>query len=134
MCTNPESKKLNVKLVDFKIFKFSIQLVSLKAFKDNLNMVVMLVDIGRKYLNVFKVNHNKAVKAVAEDVIHEMLEDSRGVGEPERHHTIFKMDVSRAKGGFPFLTRLDTQQVICATEVDFGEDLGRAKLVDEASD
>jgi hypothetical protein len=39
-----------------------------------------------------------------EDVIHEMLEGSRGIGEAKWHHHPFKRAIACLKGSFPFIT------------------------------
>ena len=58
-----------------------------------------------------------------------MLESCWGVSKAEVHNQKIKGAVVRLEGGLPFITRHNADKVVCATEIDLGEDGGFTKAV-----
>jgi hypothetical protein len=63
-----------------------------------------------------------------------MLKNGWGVGKTERHYLVFEMPIPYSECGFPLITRLDADQIVCTTEIDFGEDTRRLEPVEEFGD
>ena len=60
-----------------------------------------------------------------------MLESGRCIGESERHYTPFKGAVASLESCLPFVTLLDSDQMVGMLEVDFQIDFGLAQAVKE---
>ena len=71
---------------------------------------------------------------VVEGVIHEAMEGSGGVGEPEEHYGGFKESFMGDKGCFPLVTIFDLYVVVSPPNVEFGEDFGVLQLVYKVRD
>ena len=71
---------------------------------------------------------------VVEGVIHEALEGSGGVGEPEEHYGRFKESFMGNEGCFRLVTILDSYVVVPPSDIKLGEDLGILQLVYEVGD
>ena len=68
--------------------------------------------------DVIEVHQYTNIKQVAEDVIHEALENGRCIGESERHYMPFKGAVASLESHLPFVTLLDSDQMVGVLEVD----------------
>lgn len=79
--------------------------------------------------DVIKVNKDKVVEHVTEDVINQVLQYSRGVGKAERHDKILEVSQRGAEGSFPFVPFVDSDEVISVTEVQFGQKGVKAELI-----
>ena len=69
--------------------------------------------------NVVEVHQYTNIEQVAKDVIHEALESGRCVGESERHYVPFKGAVTSPESHVPFITLLDSDQMVGVPEVNF---------------
>ena len=69
--------------------------------------------------DVIQVYQHAYIEQVTEDVIHKMLKSSRRICKSKRHDTPFKRAIAGMESGFPFITLMDTDQVVCMTEVNF---------------
>ena len=67
------------------------------------------------------------IQEVTKNVVHESLECGRGIGQPERHDKPFKGAVMGPKGGFPFVTFCNADQIISVPEVNCGVKAGFAR-------
>jgi hypothetical protein len=66
-----------------------------------------------------------------EDVVHQSLEGSGGVGEAEGHDGVFEVTVARPKCRLVDVLLMDTNLMIAVTKVDFGEHSGTVKAVEK---
>ena len=57
---------------------------------------------------VVKVHQYTNIEQVAEDVIHEVLESGRCIGESKRHYVPFKGAVASPESCLPFVALLDS--------------------------
>ena len=57
-----------------------------------------------------------------QDFVHHILEGSRGVSKPKRHNGIFKMAIAGSECRFPFITFLDSNEIVAVLKVEFGKD------------
>ena len=61
--------------------------------------------------------------------IHEVHEISRSIGQPERHHGVFKQSVSSDEGCLQDVCLSHLQLVITGAKVNLGEDTGSTELI-----
>ena len=57
-------------------------------------------------------------------MVDQLLKRGRSVGEPEGHHAVLKMPVSRTERSELFMTLLDPNEVIGRSNIQFREYLG----------
>jgi len=81
--------------------------------------------------DIIEVDHYKDVSHVSEDMVHEGLERSGGIGEPHGHNQEFESAISGAKGCLPLVASGNVHMVVASAQVELGVDLGTAKLVKE---
>src|SRR6478752_8408428 len=84
--------------------------------------------------NVIEIDDDKVVQELAENVVHQILEGSWGVGQSEGHNAILVVAIARTKGRFPFVAVRDPHKVVAAAEINLGEHLGRPEAVDGFAD
>ena len=58
-----------------------------------------------------------------------MLECGWCVRQPKGHNFVLEQPVATAEGSLPFITRGDPNEVVGASEVEFGEELGSGQPV-----
>ena len=66
----------------------------------------------------------------SESVIDKLLKGGRSIGESKGHDQIFKESISGSEGSFPFITFLDSDEVVGSSQINVGEDLGSRDSVD----
>ena len=81
--------------------------------------------------DVIEVDNDTDVQKVLEDVVHEPLKCSRGVGESKRHQKPLKGFISCMERGLPLIALRETYQVISMTEVDLSVDTSFARGMEE---
>ncbi len=54
--------------------------------------------------DVVKIDDNTNIEHIGEDVVHESLERSWGIGKSERHDLPFKRSIAGSECGFPLIT------------------------------
>jgi hypothetical protein len=59
-----------------------------------------------------KVNSDGDVEEILENIIHEVLEGCRGIGESKRHDEPFKQAIASPKHGLPFITVSNPNEMI----------------------
>jgi len=64
-------------------------------------------------------------------VIHEAHEDARCIGEREWHNYLFAETISSFKNGLPFISGFYSNLLVAASKINFGEDNGAMKLVQQ---
>src|SRR5260370_23129070 len=72
--------------------------------------------------NIVKVDDNADIEHVHEDVVHKALKRRGSVGKSFWHYTPFEGSITRAKGGFPFVTFTDANEMVGVGEVYLGVD------------
>src|SRR5882724_9557919 len=84
-----------------------------------------------EYEDVIEVDHYKDVSHVLEDVGHEGLECSGGIGKSHWHYQEIKGAIAHSESCLPLMACCDVNIVVASTEVEFGVDLCTAQLVEE---
>lgn len=85
------------------------------------------------YQDVIEIDNDEYVNILMEDIVDEVLEGSRSVGQTEWHHQILIASVSGSEGGLPFIAFSDADEVVGTSEVYLGKNLGCAELFKEWS-
>lgn len=102
----------------------NIQLVLQEPLGYSLHMSGVLSRIFGVDQNVIKVNKYKTIQEISQYIINQVLENSRGIGEPEGHYQVFKIADGGFECGLPFVPLLDSVEVVCVAEIQFCENLG----------
>lgn len=66
--------------------------------------------------------------------MNEILEDRRGVGQPIRHHQIFEVSCGGQKCHLPFISSLNSDEIIGTTNVKFCKDASSPELFQGSRD
>ncbi len=69
-----------------------------------------------------KQTKTKAVNHVTEDVINQGLEHSGDIGQSKWHDQVLKVSQGGVECHLPLVSITDSDQVVCVTQVQFGED------------
>ena len=109
--------------MEHALLRLEKQTVLEEASQDPTDMLLMFVERAGKYQDVVKIYNHEPVQHVAEDVIHQGLEDSRGVGESKGHHQILEVAEMGVEGGLPLVALTDSYQVVVA-QVELDENRG----------
>ncbi|KAG6899002.1 hypothetical protein C0993_001859 [Termitomyces sp. T159_Od127] len=109
------------------------KVVLLKSFESMVDVIVVLLQRVQVDQDVVQVYNDKNIIHVMEDVVHEVLESSRGVGHTKGHYKVLKEAVAGAEGGFQFMPWSYMDVVIAGAEVDFGVDFGAAEAVNKVT-
>ena len=91
----------------------------------------MLLPVGRKNLDVIKVDDHEMIEILSKNIVHHVLEDCRSVGETEWHHLVLEMSIVRPKIRFPLVHRLDAHQIVGVSKVDFVEYFPSSEAIEE---
>ena len=104
---------------------------SLQDFAHMLSMLVRVLGIDQYVVQVYDHAH---VQHVLEDIIHKTLKRCWSVRKAIVHDLEFIRTVASAKSGFPFISISNADQVVCSSEINFGEDMRGAQSVEEIWD
>ena len=91
-------------------------LEALENFSDMVSVFFLRVGVDEY---VIKVHQYTNIKQVAEDIIHEVLESSRCIGESERHYMPFEGAVASLESCLPFIALSDSDQMVGVPEANF---------------
>ena len=72
------------------------------------------------YDDIVHESDHSPVEYISKYMVYLALECRRGIDQPEGHYFIFKLSISVAECGFPFVSFFDADEVITVFEVDFG--------------
>ena len=120
---------------ELALFEFQMKVKFSHALQDAFGAFFMKGGVGGVDEGIVHIDDKSSFgNHVAEGVIHEALEGSGGVGEPEEHYSGFKKSFMGDEGCFPLVTVLDLYIVVPPLNVKFGEDLGILQFVYEVGD
>ena len=71
--------------------------------------------------NVIKVNNNKDIKFLGQNLINIALEAGRYVKQPKRHYLVLKVAVSSPKSCFLFIVFFYPYLMVSTCEIELGE-------------
>ena len=108
-----------------------IEVMLLELSENFLDMaLVFFLEVGVDE-DVIQVHQYTNIEQVTKNIIHEVLESGRCIGESERHYMPFKGAVASLESCLPFVTLLDSDQMVGMLEVDFQIDFGLVQAVKE---
>jgi len=119
----------NAFAIELALLGFSIQSVFPQAAEDFFNLFMVSGLIGRIDKNIVKIYDNANVQHVHENVVHEALKSPGSVGQAEGHNQPLEGSVLGAKGGFPFVTFPDADEVIGVPQINLGIDPRLARRI-----
>ncbi len=79
ICTEDVSKELHHGAVELTLLKLQVEMVFPEMLQDLLDVVAMFGQVLGVNQDVIDVNYDGAMKELPEHLVHEPLEDSRGV-------------------------------------------------------
>ena len=91
-------------MIEKALFQLGIEFEESEMLENHSYMLVMLILINRIDEYIIHIDDHTYIQEVIEDVIHHVLEGSRGIGKAKRHDSILEMSISGLKGCFPFIT------------------------------
>src|SRR5690242_1401601 len=94
-------------------------------------MSVMFSLVAREDQNVIQINDHKLIKILTKDIIHQVLEDCRGVRETKGHNNILEMTISSTECCFPFVTWPDPDKIVSTPEINLREFSSEAEPVEK---
>ena len=75
-------------------------------------MLLMFFFILEKYKNIIQIDGNKIVKVLSKNVIHHMLKNYWSVDKTKGHDVILKMAMPCTESCLPFVSFLDSHEVV----------------------
>src|SRR5882672_9981396 len=116
------------------LFGLGMQVILAQMFQDVSDMDLMIFKGIGEDEDIVEVDHYEDVSHVLEDMIHEGLECSRGIGESHGHNQEFEGAILGSEGCFQLMASSNMHVVVASVQVEFGVDLGAAELVQEVGD
>ena len=75
----------------------------------------------REHQDVVQVDHDEDVEEVPQHIIHQSLEHSWSVSQPERHDEVLKVTQVSVKPRLPFVPLSDSYQMVRITQIELRE-------------
>ena len=116
-------------LVKGTLFSLNLETVGAETAKYQLNMLGMFFYCFREDKNVININNDKLIQKVMQNIIHEALESSRGIGEAKWHNLELKEAIASTEGSFIFFTLSYANKFISPSEIYLTIDFGRSETV-----
>ena len=79
--------------------------------------------------DVVQIHNDEFSKKLLKDVVHEILEDGRGVGKSKGNNVVLVGSELGAKSGFPLVTLSNSHKVVRIRQVKAGEAASGTKFV-----
>ena len=108
-------------------------MVLLESLEYVSNMLLVLVKVIRVYEDIVQVNEDQNVQEIREDIIHRALRCCWRVGESKGHHAPLERSISGSEGSFPFVTFVDSNEMVGMLEINFGKYPSLSRTVKEVS-
>jgi hypothetical protein len=106
----------------------------LELAKDFFYMLPVRGKVVREDQNVVQIDNDTIIKEILENVVHDMLESSQGIGKSEGHYQPLERAVLGLKSGLPLITFGNLNQVVYVPEVNLGVDASFAGGLKEVRD
>ena len=99
-----------------------------------MDMLTVLSNVVGVDQDVIQIDEDAYIEHVGEDVVYEVLKSCQCISQTKGHNTPFERAVAGAKGSFPFITFMDSNEVVGMLQVNFGIHGGLSQAVEEAKD
>ena len=120
--------------MELTLVGLSVETLFPEAAEDFSDVLLMVGRVVRVDEDVIEVDNHVDVEQVLEDVVHKTLEGYGSIDKSKRHDEPFKGSVLGPEGRFPFITFVDTYEVVHMPEVDLGVDASLLHSVEEVRD
>ena len=101
-----------------------MQVVLSESCEDLSDVAAVFLNRVREDQDVIEVNNDEEVRHVLENIVHEVLKSSRGIGESHGHAQKFERAIVCLKCGLPLMTSSNVDIVVACTQIKLGVDLG----------
>jgi hypothetical protein len=127
-----KSKIFDHSLLKITLIVMKVQLVLTKSFENNSCDSPMFHDGFHVDEDIIEVDaDNTFHNQILENVVHHHLEGRWGVGESKKHHQWFIEATIFSKCCLPLITLLHAYIVVPPSDVEFGEELCTAQLINK---
>ena len=120
--------------MEVAFISMDVEVVFSQVSADFVDMFSVLLKVIQIDENVVQIYKDTYVEHVREDVIHEVLKSCQCISQTEGHNTPFEGAISGVKGGFPFVTFLDLDEVVHVLQVNYCIYRGLSWTVKEVGD
>jgi hypothetical protein len=110
---------------------FDEQAVQVKGGEDGADVAQVLRPRVAEYQYIVEEDEDEAAQKRTEHVIHQCLERSRGVAQPERHGEELVEAIMCAERGLVDVVGVHPNLVVAGTEVQFGEKPRTPQLIEK---
>ena len=93
----------------------------------------MFLNRVRKNKNIIKINDDTNVSHIRKNIIHEMLESRRCVGQAKGHNQVLECTIACAEGGKPLVAFNNADVVVTGAKINLGEYFGRPQLIEKVA-
>ncbi|MBW0522081.1 hypothetical protein O181_061796 [Austropuccinia psidii MF-1] len=98
------------------------EVIGSESGKNSGHMSDMLFFRFGKDHNVIQINHNINIKKIIRNIIDKVLTRGRSIGDPKWHTQILIAAIFSSNTCQMFMNLLDSEKVICTTQINLGED------------
>ncbi len=130
LLANDVAEELHCGPMELALLQTEVQMVLAEPLKDLLNVVAMVSQVPGVDENIIDVDNHEVVEELPEHLVHEFLEDGWGV----RNNEIFIVAGRGNEGRLPFIAFPDSNEVICAPQVQLGEDACPTEFLESGRD
>ena len=117
--------------VKLAFLRLSIQPVHPKSLEYFFNLLMVSKLIRKVDKNIVKVDNYTNIEHICEDVVHEVLEGSRCIGQAEGHHHPLEGSILGSECCLPFVTILDPDKMVGMLQINLGVDPRFTRRVEE---
>jgi hypothetical protein len=118
------SQVLDFALEEEAFMQACIELVLLEHLENCVQVLKMLFARLGEDEDVIQVDEYKFAHLMPEDLVHDLLERGRGVGETKAEHFELEVPNGRAESRFRHVFRWDADLVVSLCQIDGAEELG----------
>src|SRR5882762_3154626 len=111
------------------LLRFGMEVVLAETLQNMPHVNPMFCNRVRKNKNIIKINDDANVSHIRKNIVHEMLESRRCVGQAKGHNQVLECTIVCAEGGKPLVAFSNADVVVTGTKIDLGEYFGRPQLI-----
>src|SRR5882762_11714366 len=97
-------------------------------------MNLMFLNRVRENKNIIKINDDANVSHIGKNIIHEMLESRRCVGQAKGRNQVLECTIVCVEGSKPLMAFSNADIVVTGAKIDLGEYFGRLQLIEKVAD
>jgi hypothetical protein len=121
--TDNEAQVFDLLAVELTFLWFEVQACLLECFQDPVDIFLVFFKSVGVNEHIIEIHSAKSVKIGSENIIDEILEGCRGIGETKWHNQGLEKAISGLEGSLPFLPFRYSNKVIGPADVQFRKPL-----------